>query len=1033
MSHTASRFVLFALALLGLGLGAYSGLESLVAWTASGEVPGARDLGGPWPVALLGLGGLLLLAGLARLVPASVEVSGSSSGRIERFGLLAAAVVVWALGTARICGLPPVAAATKLGMGPAMAPAYWLLTLALGLYALGLGPRLGLHLRERLLVVLTFLSAANGKLFSADPDTGLALVTLVGYLAAALLVTGCSAGPMLGRLLRRIGRVHLLVVLGMLAWWLVAAATAYNTDAAWRLTWRLVSGAGIALVALAAIPEERAGIVARRVFGGIVAGLGVTLVVSVFGVLEAAAIFPLSDVIATRARLLGGNPNLMAAYLAMGLPLALGWLFGGPPAPGKSGVALGRRLAGSLLVASLVTLLYLTRSRSGQLGAFVGGGLFLFTFGLPFGRKLLGKLSVRTFAAGFILAGLLVGGLVSPLGDGVRADLDAKAQTQSALGQRWHFWTMAAEAADEHPWTGLGPANLIGHAQYAAPSYYDGTVQTWHAHNIFLAALEGAGWPGMLLFCCWLVAFFGLLARVAAAGGGGLGRAPSIALLSACLGLLACNLLDLGQSQLTMVPLFYWAALLLAGLSVPATPPELKAELASADVGGAAGQRALVGLALLLASWFAAGSVLIGHGQADRVQRLAAAGEVDEALELGHAILSPWLAVDRFRLYGELAKLELRKGRPAKRLELLVSGTEAQPLSAVAWQRYATALIAGGHFRRGAEAADRTYLLDPRGVNAAKARTTQAWAALGLGQAELACELLVEGLAGGAKVPSGMPIETVADPAGGPDLRLLVAGDERVSMSDLLEELGEDLVALAATDELTARRRIPGLIEGFRFIDRPTTAADYIERMIAAMATPIRSVHYALVELLFEAGDEARARELWAASPFADESTLEDLLGGGTRQVDAELTAFGADLFYTAGEMEELYVAQALALAEAGERAKAEEALGRALFLASDLIVRARLSHEFLVRAPGEAEDKLRDLERYLAAASLSKANLNHSKRLEQAARVLLSISRRDSVRARESLDGLGGDLGAARGALEEALERVLAGAKSGP
>ncbi|MDF1800872.1 MAG: O-antigen ligase family protein [Planctomycetota bacterium] len=1025
-------FPLAALALVGLALGAYTGIESLVAWTASGEVPGARDLGGPWPVALLGLGGVLLVAGLCRLAPASIEVCGSSSGRTERLALLAAAVVIWALGTTRICGLPPVPAASQLGMGPAMAPAYWVLTLALGLYALGFGPRLGLHLCERLLVVLTFLSAANGKLFSADPDIALALVCLVGFLAAGLLVTGSGSGPQLGRVLRRVGRVHLLLVLGMLAWWMVAAAAAYNTDAAWRLTWRLVGAAGIALVALAAIPEDRAGLVARRVYGGIVAGLGVTLVVSVFGLAEAAAAFPLSDVLATRARLLGGNPNLMAAYLAMGLPLALGWLLGGPPAAGKSGVALVRRLVGSFLVASLVTLLYLTRSRSGQLGAAVGGGLFLFTFGLPFGRRLLGKLTVRSFAAGFVLAGLLVAALVSPLGDGVRADLDAKAQTQSALGQRWHFWKMAAKAGQEHPWTGLGPANLIGHAQYAGPSYYDGTVQTWHAHNIFMAALEGAGWPGLLLFCCWLVAFFGLLARVAGAGGGGLGRAPAIALLSASLGLLACNLLDLGQSQLTMVPLFFWAALLLAGLGVPATPPEEAAERTLAGAGGAEGKRGLAVVALLLAAWFAAGSVLVGHGLADRLQRLSAAGEVDEALELGDAILSPWLAVDRFRLYGELAKLELRKGRPAERLELLVRGTEAQPLSAVAWQRYATALIAAGHFQRGAEAAERTFQLDPRGANAAKARTTQAWAALGLGQAERACELLIEGLAGGAKVPSGMPIELVSDPAGGPDLRLLVVGDERVSMTALLEQLGEDLVALAATDELTARRRIPGLVEGFRFVERPGTAAAYIERMIAVMATPIRSVHYALVELLFEAGDEDRARELWAASPFAHESTLEDLLGGGAEQADAELTGFGADLFYTAGVMDELYLAQALALVAEGQRAKAEQTLDQALFLASDLIVRARLSHEFLVKASGSADEKLRDLERYLAAASLSRANLTHGKRLEQAARVLLSVSGRDEQRARASLAGLRGDLGAARGALGEALDRVLADARPG-
>ena len=1002
------------------------GVVTMTTWVAAGTAPGARELADPWPLALLATGAVLAGVGLAGLVR-------DGARRGERTAVLAVAALVWALTVDRVTGIPYVATAAELGLGPMARPWFVLFGLALGLFALGLGPgaRGGgapgwSALRERPLLVFVLLTTANGKLATGSPDVGLAMVAVTGLLAAVCLV-GDQGAEVLGlRLLRRAGRPLVLASLALLAWWCVASAAAVNADAAWRLTLRLVPAGLLALATLAALPEERAAGVARRVVDLLVLGLALTLVLGVVGVAEAARVFPLSDVLASRLRILGANPNLVGAFLALGLPLVLGWLFGAPDGrPSR-----GRRMAGSLLVAAVVVGLYLGRSRASLLGAGLGGGLFLVTLALPAARGALGRVGTRGIAVAAALALVAVGALVSPLGAGLRADLDQRAMGQSALGQRWHFWRMASEASLDRPLTGLGPANFAGHAQVAQPSYYDGTVQTWHTHNLPLAALEGGGVPGAALFLVWLVLFLGLLTRLAGTGGGALGAAPALGLWAGCLGLFAANQLDLGQSQLTFVPLVWWLALVVAGLARPATAAERTREERAAAAAPASGDPRTLALTAVLAlvAWPAGPGLLVGHGLAEAARRAADAKDHDRAIALAEAAAAPWLVTDRFVLLGNLAKWHAIEGRPARRLALLEESCRGNPRSSPGWYRYANALLQTGRFEAAAEAADRAYLADPRGVHGPRARTLQAWAALGLGQADLAATYLLEGLAGGGTVPKGLPAREVTLDDGGTDLLLPAAAGPAVSLLGRLQARGEELVVLSGQDELTARREIPGLVAGFRHLDRPLEAAAVVERMIAAMDDPIRSVYYAWLELLVEAGELDRARTVLAASPFRDEPSMRDLFPGGEGAPGAAdlalgASAFGADLFYTSGQMGDLHLQQALLELERGDLAAAERALEQALYVASDPGERTRLAHAFLMEAPGGAEDKLRDVGRYLEAGSISLVNLQHKRRIRQAAGVLLDLGGGDPAKARALFDQLGGDFGPLGEAVLERLD----------
>jgi O-antigen ligase/tetratricopeptide (TPR) repeat protein len=1021
------------------------GYLSIEAWTRDGLFPGARTGDDFWPTWMYAQLGLLLLFSF-RTPPKHkgelVEGRGAASlgHAVERLAGLALALTVWAMSVEFATELGAFPSSFTFGGGPILRPFVLLLGLGLGWFAFG-GPLppgfkgrsfvFDHPLGERALVVFAVLCTANGRLFLQTASTGYALLLLAGLVTVVLLGRGHSLVGMGRRLGRAFGLPAALILFGLPIWWLIASVNAASTENAMRLTWRLLVPGMIAALGVATL--GRNGI--RRVFGGLVLGFGCALFAGLLGVYEALGFCSLEEIFGSRLRILGLHPNLGAALLAIGLPLTVGWmLLGKTDAPsGSSGpsIAPGRRLMGSAIVAVSVCALYLTGSRAGGLGAILGSASFV-AFLLSRHTTRLNTRLLATFFAGVAVVLAL---FFSPLGDSARDALDAKAQTQSALGQRWHIWKMAGDATMANPVLGIGPAGFPGHAQYADPSYYDGSAQVLHSHNIFLAASAGAGFPGLLLFAAWLVCFFGVGLRALNAGGPN--RPMFAALLAACLGLLICNLFDLGQSQLTFLPLFFWLTLVLFGADRRlAREQSLDADLAAGtgpegpatlDPASAPPNGLVLPLLCLILIWPSTVSTLGGIALMDRATASAASGDLEASTaQLEVALLgmfSPDRAEARTRLSGQYEKL----GRDNLRIANFEAGVVENPLHAASWRRLAEAQLGAGKFAKGSASAKRAFSLDPRGSFQGGTRMLQAWAAFELGDMETGAELLIMGFAGGAKPPRGMRLVRRDSPLLGgsngqgdktkrrKEIYFLGPGDAEVGLDEVLAELGGQLVALAQVDEVRARRELTGLIEGYRFGKNPKAAAPWIRGVIDASNKPIRATFFQEIEVLLEAGDEHAARSVWEGMDLGEDTNLADVFSGffGAHDAAGELAVSGLDIFFVAGQLVELRLDWALKHVAAGRRAQGEHELERALYDAREILMRTRVAYDFLRQAQGNQEQRLGDLVRFLRYSASTRRGATNGERFNGAIEALAPVFGHDLraflKSARAAIDGTGG------------------------
>jgi len=944
MSQRLVQVVLLLAATLAL----YFGYQTLVAWTFDGLALGARSMTDTWPA--LALGTLVFAIGLCLLPGQSIA---------ERFESFALAAIAWSMGLAVLAGLPDFASAAALGGGPILRPFYLVLMLGCTWFAFG-GPLPKRRLfafgtRERALLLFTFLGTANGKLFAREANPGFALLSLSAIVAMALMARGRGPREIFAVASARLGRFTLGIFAALPIWWFVAAANASSREPALQLAWRLAMAALVALVAVGSFglldrsgqSEERARHTARRVFGALVLGLGVVLIGAFLGVVEAAAFEPLERVLGSRLRVLGLHPNLGAALFAAGLPLSFGWIFSGA-SPFKT-LSKERRLTGSFLFAGAVLVLYLSGSRASSLGAVIG----LIAFGVLFGSALATKIGPRTWIGGGVLVAVCFALFLSPLGADLRGALDAKALTQSALGQRWHIWRMAGAAVGDHPWTGLGPLGFNGHAQYALSSYYDGTPQTLHTHNIFVAAAEGAGWIGLVLFGLFTGALLEALRRaIASSPRGHRDRAQSAAVFAAVLALLACNQLDLGQSQVTFIPLLFWSAITMAGLQSPKT----------FDVKTARSSW-LVPAGLLLLVWPASGSTLIGLGRRIDSQVLAGGGKPMKAARVLESLRAPWFFADDIEVTRRLAAIARKSGDSARELAIFGEVALERPDSQLAVSRYAEALLNAGDFERGLAASQRALDLDPFGPSAAKQRRQMAWALMGLGQPKKGVDLLMEALLGGAGLPA----------------RLARQLDELTGGMDLvgrLDAVGDDVIASAHEDEVGARRKLAGLVNAFGTLGAQDHAVPILRGVIDASEAPVRATYYQLIGLLIELDREPEALDVLATSPFANDVNMREIFAGLSQAGDTLGSATDGevlDVFFTAGRLKQSYFDSALDLAFRGESDLAQHELERALYNASDGSERVSLMVNYIQGAGGDAGRRQWQMRQYLERASVLK------------------------------------------------------------
>ena len=999
-AHFVHFLFLAAVASVSLAWG-YLGIED---WTRTGLVPGARTSADIWPGALYGWLGLLLLFSFRR----GTTGPGLSRG-FERFGSLVLALCIWALVVDSIMELPSVASSFRFGDGPLLGPFIGALGLGLGWYAFG-GPLPPLgrgrtkafafdhSLGLRSLVLFALATTANGKLFIQNSNTGYALLLMLGLVAVVLLSlergNPLTPDSMLARLHRALGAPVLVALFVLPLWWLVAAWNASNGQSALALAYRLLVPAAVAYFAMGALDTKSI----RTVFGALVLGFGAALAAGLVGVVEALPYCTLEEVLQSRLRILGLHPNLGAALVGIGLVATLGWTLMGE-APGASQAQRGivgtqRRLVGSLLLAAGGVALYLTGSRAGGLGAVAGLGLFFVLLKSKLLPRLTGRALLGVTAVGVVLFALFL----TPLGDGVRQSLDAKAQTQSALGQRWHIWKMAAAATMDHPVTGIGGLGFPAHAQYAEPSYYDGTTQTFHTHNILLAAASGAGLPGLLLFLGWLVSFFHL--GLSACRRATAERPLFVGLVAASFGLLVSNLFDLGQSQLTFLPLFYWLAAALFGASLlgaqfPAA--STTSQEAPANASGAVGQLApgkgpvassILPLVSIAALWHVSVSSLAGSWILEDAGRYASVGELRAStarIELAlMGSLSPERAKARSLLDNQYKRLELTE----LRLGNLARWTEETPEYAGPWRAYGEALLESGRYSDAKRALAESNRLDPRGAAMGRTSMLRAWAALETGALDEAAEHFLAGFRGGAKPPEAMASRR--DSTG----VVFTGGGFEIALGDLLTDLGGQLVDLAKTDQVRARRDLTGLIEGFRYNGNLAAAAPWIEGVIDASPAPIRATYFQWIELMLVLGEVEAARSIWDGMELEGETYGQDVFSGLVQKRSAEpvsmdIGASDHDIFFLAGLLVDSRLDAAVRLGQEGKAAESERELQRALYDCKTDAIRSRVCFDYLLAVPGTPERRQEDLVRLLWNSNLTRKTAANAPRFR---RVIASL-----------------------------------------
>lgn len=383
--------------------------------------------------------------------------------------------------------------------------------------------------------------------------------------------------------------------------WLVAAlglrwlATSCSVMPTWSLwgdpAWRnglWLTLATVVVFVLAhrqlATPSQR-----MRIIDAILIG---SALVAGYGVLQYANLDPFGHTDLVRVPSTLSHPNLLAAYLAMVLPLTVVRL----------GLAIreqqcrwtDRLVLGGLLAAQFLCLVF-TYSRAGWLAAMLGLGVTFALGGWALGRRAVAYLVLGVSAfAGLMLFTL---SLLPPLsGDAPHAlqALTSLFRWQGATAQiRLLGWQACLNAMREHAWLGYGPATFSA----VLPWHFPPTLAPFggagalgaRPHNVFLELVLESGVPSLV---CYGLTFLAILKPLLAQlTRGALSKAEGL-LLAALVGSLAANLVTYCFSfeSVTSAVLF-WS---LAGMAhaaarptkgrLPAKRPALGAAVALAGI-----------------------------------------------------------------------------------------------------------------------------------------------------------------------------------------------------------------------------------------------------------------------------------------------------------------------------------------------------------------------------------------------------------------------------------------------------------------
>jgi len=299
------------------------------------------------------------------------------------------------------------------------------------------------------------------------------------------------------------------------------------------------------------------------------------------------------------------NPNLLAGYLLLALPLAAAVVWWSRTQSEGDGRSL-LTIASGFVILLMSAALLLTGSKGGLLAAAVV--IVVLAFTLPRRGTRLAR-RVRWLA----IVALLAGGAIVLLTPPIRVRILSAFTTQRrSAAFRYYTWTATAQMIGQRPVLGFGP----GSYEYVQPQFaIAGFTRT--AHQTLLQIAAETGLPSLVLL---LVALFAIVNELCSR----ISRAPpgqrllAAAALAAFVGFWTHNLIDYSW-YVPAVGITVW---MLVGMAMAAEPPVAAREIDALwhKVG-----RAVLLVALVAGCWLLARG-LRGQALASEAEQLARQG-----------------------------------------------------------------------------------------------------------------------------------------------------------------------------------------------------------------------------------------------------------------------------------------------------------------------------------------------------------------------------------------------------------------------
>jgi O-antigen ligase len=431
-----------------------------------------------------------------------------------------------------------------------------------------------------------------------EPDKVALVLALTGLLLGGALRQGMGLGLLRPRPWRDpefwIGLYVLVRLLSMAT--SVAPHWSLWGDPAWRNgMWLAAAGAVLFVLARRTLAWPAH---CERIVRAILIASGL---VSGYGVLQYVIVNYLAGQSLPRVASTLAHPNLLAAYLAMVMPLTATRL-----------LAVPRRAWAGALLALQGSCLVLTYSRAGWLAAMTGLAVMGVARLWASERRRAAGLLVAAGAVG--LAALFVLSLLPPLPGSaphVLQNLTNMFRWKGATAQiRLLGWRATLDAIGERPWLGYGPATFGIVLEWFLPleiaPFGGAAALGGRPHNVFLEVAVESGLLGLACYLAMLGAVLLFLVKSARAG-----KSGERQLRAAVLGSLAANLITYlfsFESAATMV--LFWSLAGMAHARGDGLPKSRRLRKSTQWLGWA-----ISVASVLLAVWLVAADVLAFVGE----------------------------------------------------------------------------------------------------------------------------------------------------------------------------------------------------------------------------------------------------------------------------------------------------------------------------------------------------------------------------------------------------------------------------------